>query len=320
MAKSIKKESLSKENNNIPKRESLSDALNKYSEKKTKTTKNEESDNVVSSKIPDSPINSKNFHENDIETTLTKETDPDLMIAYESIELPSKGHFYSHGISEVDVEYMTSRDEDLLTTPSLIENGTVLDILLKRKIKTKNIEPSKLLSGDRSAIILFLRTSSYGTDYTVEVTDPRNGNVFESVVDLSKLKYKEITELPDENGYFSVELPMRKKLVKFKLLNVGEDKEVFNKSESIKEAYGDEHNQYNTLKIKSQIISIDGKTDKTYISKFVDAMPALDSYTIRRKILDVNPDVDMEYEFKTNDGHKFKSRLTLGIDFFFPNT
>ena len=56
-----------------------------------------------------------------------------------------------------------------------------------------------------------------------------------------------------------------------------------------------------------------------YIDRFVDAMPALDAFTIRRKILDVAPDVDMAYEFVTKDGYKFTANLTIGVDFFFPS-
>jgi hypothetical protein len=154
----------------------------------------------------------------------------------------------------------------------------------------------------------------------VQVVDPRNSNKFEEKVDLLKLRYKVINEVPDDFGHYSVEIPMRKKIVKFRLLTSGEENTIFKKSESIKEAYGTEFSEYNTMKLKAHIISIDDKTDKSYIDKFVDAMPALDAYTIRKKILDVNPDVDMSYEFTAKDGFKFKANLSVGVDFFFPNT
>ena len=48
-------------------------------------------------------------------------------------------------------------------------------------------------------------------------------------------------------------------------------------------------------------------------------MPALDAYTIRKKLLDVSPDVDMKYEFTAKDGYKFTTFLQVGTDFFFPN-
>ena len=111
---------------------------------------------------------------------MSKETDPDLITTYEIVKLPSKGLFYKNGLSEINVEYMTSKDEDLLTTSSLIESGVVLDLLLKRKIKTPNVNPEDLLPGDRNAILLFLRITSYGSDYTVQVTDPRTGVPFKT--------------------------------------------------------------------------------------------------------------------------------------------
>ena len=113
---------------------------------------------------------------------------------------------------------------------------------------------------------------------------------------------------------------MRKKTVKFRLLTAGEETMLMTQAEAHREAYGAEYNEYSTLKLKSHVISIDDKTDRTYISKFVDAMPARDALTIRRKIIDVSPDVDMDYEFTTKDGYKFKAQLSVGIDFFFPST
>lgn len=293
----------------IPKKESVAEALKKY---KGESPEN----NIVGASIPKPPV----YNQQDFERTMSKETDPDLMTSYEIVKLPSLGLFYANHLSEVNVEYMTSKDEDLLTTPSLIENGTIIDLLLKRKIKTAGVIPEDLLAGDRNAIILFLRTSSYGSDYSVQVPDPRTGTIFKTTIDLLKLRYKEVKELPDNQGYFHVEIPMRKKLVTFRLLTSGEDIQLFKKSESIKLAYGEEYSRYSTMKLKASIVAINEKVDRSYIDKFVDAMPALDALTIRRKIIEVSPDVDMAYEFVTKDGYKFNANLSMGIDFFFPNT
>jgi len=308
---------LPESNEQTPQRENISDVIKKYKEHLSENTVNEKKmEQVKNVSIPKPTA----FNPQDFEKNMAKETDPDLMTSYEAIKLPSKGLFYANGVSEVNVEYMTSKDEDLLTTPSLIENGTVLDVLLKRKIKTPGIVPDELLAGDRNAIILFLRTSSYGSEYTVQVPDPRTGIAFKATVDLLKLKYKEVKEQPDEHGYFTVEIPMRKKIVTFRLLSSGEDNQVFKKAEAIQAAYGEEFSQYSTMKLKSSIIAINEKTERSYIDKFVDAMPALDAFTIRRKILDVMPDVDMNYEFVAKDGYKFDAQLSVGIDFFFPGT
>ena len=308
----------------VPDREPIGDVLKKYNEmhgtKSIPPPPESMPPPAETQVIPQDIPSATSYNPQDFEKTMSQETDPDLMTSYEIIKLPSKGKYYKNGLNEVSVEYMTSRDEDILTTPSLIENGTVLDVLLRRKIKTPGVDINELLVGDRSAIILFLRSSSYGPMYKVQVPDPRTNVLFKTDVDLTQLKYKKVTEEPDSNGYFTVKLPMRKKTVTFKLLSSGEDATILKQAEAYQEASGQEYSDYSTLKLKSHIVSIGDKSDRGYIGKFVDAMPALDALTIRRKILDVSPDVDMEYEFKTKDGYKFKAQLSIGIDFFFPNT
>lgn len=248
------------------------------------------------------------------------ETDPDLIVGYEMVDLPSKGlnNYNGVGFDEFKVEYLTSKDEDVLTTPSLIKNGTVLDILLKRKIK-HNINLDELFYGDKNALILFLRTSSYGFNYDVEVYNPRTDEVYKDTVDLSKLKYKKITRKPDDDGYYSTYLNNRKKNIKFKLLTSGEEKMVTEKANAIKEAYNSEISEYSSLKLKAHIVSIEGNENRDYINKFVDALPLMDTYKLRKDIFDVTPDVNMEYEFTDKEGFKFKSKISIGVDFFFPN-
>lgn len=250
---------------------------------------------------------------------LSKEVDPDLLMPHEIIKLPSKGLYYKDGISELEIEYLTAKDEELITTPSLIDNGSVLHKLLSRKIKTKGVNPSMLLPGDINACLLFLRISSYGHEYSVEVYDPRTGKPFKDKVNLHLLKFKEISELPNEQGHFNVYLPIKKKNVTFKLLTSGEEKYVVDNTNSQKELYGDDYVSLIEAKLKAHIVSIEGNNDRIYIDKFVNVLPAGDSLTLRKKISDVSPDIDMKYEFKAKDGYKFFATLNMGIDFFFPS-
>lgn len=304
------------------KNENLKESFNKFYKNKTGMDLNE-NDSITnigeaSVQMPNK-IDFNNDVNDNFQSKMLKETDPDLLVGFEIVDLPSKGIFYENKIDKVKMEYLTSKDEDILTTPSLIQDGTVLNVILKRKIKTPNIDPQDLLTGDKNALILFLRASSYGHEYDVEVTDPRNQKTFKQTVDLTKLKYKEPTDKPDENGEFSIEIPMRKKIVKLKLLTSGEEDNLFKRAEAIKDAYNREFSEFNSMKIKAQIVEIDGKRDRSYIERFVDAMPIKDTITIRRKIIDVTPDIDMTYQFKTKDGFKFNAKLTVGVDFFFPN-
>jgi hypothetical protein len=254
----------------------------------------------------------------DYNSSSSMETDPDLMISTDIVPLPSKGLFYPNGLKEIEVEYLTSKDEDILTSPALIEKGTVLDVILQRKIKTP-INVDELLVGDKNAILMFLRMSSYGSDYTVQVTDPITGKEFNETIDLKKFKFKEITEMPDANGEYSVEIPMRKKLVKFRILTAKEIEYIIKQAEEVQTAYGTDFNEIGTNRLKASVTEIGGKRDKGYINKFIEVMPALDALTIRKKMEKVSPDIDLTYEFTAPSGKKFKAPVQMGIDFFFPS-
>ena len=239
----------------------------------------------------------------------------------QSVELPSKGKLYSNGVSEVQITYMTASDENLLSSPELIRKGTVIDELLKRKIKTEGIKVGDLLNGDKDKIILQLRASSYGQYYDVKVTCPETGNDFEYSIDLLTLNEKELSQEPDELMQFSFMLPMSKKLVKFKLLSSGEFDKVLDASQKQKEIYKSQYSETITFLLKSQIKEIDGNTDRNFINKFIDKMKAGDSTALRRYIKSIEPGIDYEYELTSPyTGNTFKATLNFGIDFFYPST
>ena len=67
----------------------------------------------------------------------------DYKFPTEVVDLPSKGYFYvdGHPLSKgkVEVKYMTAKEEDILTSQNLIQQGTVIDVLLQSLIVDKTI-------------------------------------------------------------------------------------------------------------------------------------------------------------------------------------
>ena len=246
-----------------------------------------------------------------------KQTDPDLIVDTDVVKLPSDGHFYP--FKEVTVEYLTAKDEDIITTPALMENGTVLDEILKRKIKTQGLDVENMLTGDKNAILIFLRASSYGATYDVEVTNPSTSRPFKATIDLTKIQYKDIKEFPDEQGEYVTEIPMRKKIVKFKLIGDRELRQIVQQAELIQETYNQLFAEISTMRLKASITEINGNRSQDYINSFVDAMPAGDALSIRKKMEAVTPGVDLTYEFLSPEGHSFRAPIAMGIDFFFPS-
>lgn len=136
--------------------------------------------------------------------------------AFDVIPLPSKGEGYKNKITKASVAYLTAYDENMIVSPNLYRDNLILDYILQEKLLSQEIEPMDLLEGDRDAIILFLRASGYGNEYPITATDEATGKEFETIVDLSKLKYKEFTLKGDVNGWFPFILPVSGKEVKFR--------------------------------------------------------------------------------------------------------
>ena len=106
----------------------------------------------------------------------------------EFIELPSKGHFYPEdnplSSGKIEMRYMTARDEDILTSANLVQQGKALDKLLESLIVDKTIDYNDLLVGDKNAVLVGARVLAYGKDYDFKYNEK------ETTVDLTELEDK----------------------------------------------------------------------------------------------------------------------------------
>ena len=135
---------------------------------------------------------------------------------FDVIPLPSKGEAYADKIAKMSVAYLTAYDENMIVSPNLYRDNLIVDYILQEKLLSKEIDPMDLLEGDRDAIILFLRASGYGNEYPIMATDDATGKEFETVVDLSKLKYKDFNLKGDSKGWFPFTLPVSDVEIKFR--------------------------------------------------------------------------------------------------------
>ena len=117
----------------------------------------------------------------------------ELRTPYDIIELPSQGLLYPNKKSNVKVEYLTAMDESIITSPNIVANNKVVDTLLERKVKDLGFDVTELLEGDRVAILVYLRVTGFGSDYTQLVWNDKKSEYEEGVVDLSSLKPKKLT-------------------------------------------------------------------------------------------------------------------------------
>lgn len=124
-------------------------------------------------------------------------------VTWDTIPLPSNGECYPTKQRSLAVAELTAADENLIASPHMYRDGKILDVLLRRKILDKSIDPDKLCKGDRDAIILWLRKSAYDSAYPVYVTNPTTGKRYEVVANLDDFNYKEFNLIGDEEGLFT---------------------------------------------------------------------------------------------------------------------
>ena len=139
-------------------------------------------------------------------------------IQYDIIPLPSNGETYKNKKSRIPVSFLTASDENIITSPNLYRDGKVVDIILKRKILDKDINPDLLCKGDRDAILVWLRATGYGPEFPIKVHDDETNTDFDAVVNLSNIKYKDFKLKSDENGNFDY-TTKNGDLIKFKFLD-----------------------------------------------------------------------------------------------------
>lgn len=207
---------------------------------------------------------------------------------YDTVSLPSNGECYKNKTKEIKVSHLVAYDENLIMSPSLYQNGTFLDHILKNKI-LDDINPDDLIQGDRDAIIIWLRAGAYGNEYPIRMTDDKTGKEFETVVDLSQLKFKKFNLKGDEEGYFDFTLPNSKDIIKFRFLTNGDVK----KLEKMREA---ENESENVTRIKDYIREVRQFIENSNKFNENDAKNALDALLItEEEVYDKYEDVPDTY-------------------------
>jgi hypothetical protein len=254
----------------------------------------------------------------------------------EVIELPSRGLIYPSdnplSSGKVEMKYMTAKEEDILTTQSYIKDGSVLDRLFQSLIVSNgNGQPIKyvdLVTGDKNAIMIAARVLGYGKDYQVEVNDPFTGKKQKETIDLTQFDnkpYDGSAQVAPHTNEFEFTLPRSQRAVTFMAMTESKERRVKHQVEELNKAnrkLKDETSRELTTRLKTMILSVDGETDSRVISQFVDnELFAVDSKALRNYINEVVPDIDLNWEFISEEtGERREMILPMDVTFFWPNS
>ena len=238
-------------------------------------------------------------------------------LPHDVIELPSKGIFYKSKMKSIKVGYLTAADENIIANADAKKSiqESIIAPLLRSKIYERDLRPEEMIDGDIEAVLIFLRNTSFGPEYTLSATDPSTDERFKTTIVLDELNYKKTLVAPDEDGLFTTKLPVSGKTVRLKILNMKDKMEI----DQLIDSYPSERTApVITTRLNKQIVAIDGDTDRNKIATFIEQMPIGDSKFIRRFIFDNEPRLDLKKEVTAPSGEKVMIDITFGVEFFRP--
>tara|TARA_R110000824_G_scaffold19798_1_gene75914 strand:- start:795 stop:1643 length:849 start_codon:yes stop_codon:yes gene_type:complete len=246
----------------------------------------------------------------------------------EFVDLPSKGRFYPpnhplHNVEMIEIRHMTAKDEDILTSRSLLKKGIAIDRFLQNVVVDRTIKVEDLLIGDKNAVIIASRITGYGSGYDANIMCPSCNASVEFGFDLNQCKvtpfdkYKESdVHLTDDNT-FIIHVDKADVDVEVRLMTSKDESFLLQLIERRRRKKLPESGL--TDQLRRFIVSVNGNSDPNYVESFIQHMPAIDSRKLRLTYQEVIPNVDMSHDFTCSDcGFEGEVNVPFGANFFWP--
>jgi hypothetical protein len=239
----------------------------------------------------------------------------DPTIAYDVVELPSRGIHYASKKKSFKVAYLTAADENILSSQNLIQSNGVIPELLKRKILDRDITFEEIVEEDKEAVLIFLRNTAFGSEYTMNLTDPKTKEPFVHIVDLSTVKMKPFDLVADPNGEYKFFLPKTKAEITFKFITQTQEDEL----DKLKTSWnGLGVAPIVTKRLEMMIKSVAGNRDMMQIHNLVENMPITDSQDFKKFVSENKPGLDLTQTVIAPSGEKVHIEVGFGVEFFRP--
>jgi hypothetical protein len=248
----------------------------------------------------------------------------DYVMPKEMVDLPSQGKFYPEGhplhkITTVEIKYMTAKEEDILTSKTLLKKGIAIDKMLESLIVDKRIKLDDLILGDKNALILAARKTGYGPSYETSVVCPKCENKVKFNFNLDEIENKKmqvvdgVTETT--TGTFLVILPKMKIEVEIRPIT-GKDEKALSEIQDQKK---EQSEKATTSQMKMFVVAVNGDKNKRVIGNVVENMPASDARFLREAYKKLVPEVDMTQIFScTSCDFEEAIEVPLTSEFFWP--
>ncbi len=247
----------------------------------------------------------------------------------EFVELPSKGQFYPpthplHGVDVVEIRHMTAKEEDILTSESLLKKGLVMERLIQSVLVDKTLDPNSLLIGDKNALLIAIRQTGFGDTYSTDITCNACGALNQKDFSLSEKTIKETTTEEGvtmlENGNFLLTVsdfdpPVQ---MEIRLLTGADEARITKTVENRKKLKQDTGNVTEIL--RNILVSVNGIADRSALARIADQMPVSLSRRVRAVYDETMPNVELYGDFTCDScDHTERLEVPITLGFFWPD-
>lgn len=240
----------------------------------------------------------------------------------ELVDLPSKGLYpEGHPLSgqdSIEIRFMTAKDEDILTSQSLLKKGVAIERFLQNVILNKSIRTEDMWVCDRNAVLIAARRSGYGAEYETKINCPHCGEVNHLTFDLNNPEIVEpnLTDIVFDGGQYFVTAPLTNFRVGLRMMN-GRDEAFMAKLLTDKKRK-EENNV--TEQLRRIITSVEGDDSAVTLNYYVDNIPTQDSRFLRAAYNALSPSIRIVNDLKCHScGYEQEMEVPFGADFFWPD-
>lgn len=259
--------------------------------------------------------------------------------------LPTRGELYPEDFPLYKKEFvefrdMTSVEEDILTNKVLLKKGVAFNKIMKNVLVDKNIDVERMTIVDRRALLIRLRSNSYGPEYRFNVRCPECGTrkdmtvnlmeLYSSSLEKVKMIEQTLKDFSDYNlarvSYNTFEFTTKKsgRRIGFRIGDGRDEYEIF-KEEEKKKRMAKESDVFSEgvvlSTLKRFIVSIDGNRDRSILEKEIRALHSRDNYDLRILYHELSCEFDLVAKFVCeNDecGYEENIEVPITSGFFRP--
>lgn len=241
---------------------------------------------------------------------------------YEEVVLPSRGKFYDGVIApengKINIRCMTGEEEEILATPRYIKKGQAINMIFRNCVR-EPINPDKLLTIDRTWLLIYLRGISYTPEYEVDVRCTECATKFQTSIDLDHLK---VNYCPDNFSMDDLADALPKSGYKFTYrLATGNDENVIqeHRDRRIKNQVDGGRDDTWSFRASLLIEEIEGLNDQEAIQTLISRLPIQDVAYLRTLMIDQPFGVETKVTIVCPScTEPFQVEMPMDTNFFFP--